>query len=50
MVIFPSGVGGPDRSKVVNAFVYLAENIGKICHSVYNNNVVKITDLTGAVV
>ena len=41
-------VGGTGKSEVIKAFVYFAKNISHVFGWNYDNDVIKITALTGA--
>ena len=48
LVMFLSGMGGTGKSEVIKAFVHFAKNISHAFGWKYDNDVIKITALTGA--
>ena len=48
LVMFLSGMGGTGKSEVIKAFVHFAKNIRHAFGWKYDNDVIKITALTGA--
>ena len=48
LVMFLSGMGGTGKSEVIKAFVYFAKGISFVFGWNYDNDVVKITALTGS--
>ena len=48
LVMFFSGIGGTGESEMTKAFVYFAKNTSHTCDWDYDNDVIKITALTGA--
>ena len=48
LIMFLSGMGGTGKSEVIKAFVYFAKGISIAFSWVYDNDVIKITALTGS--
>ena len=48
LIMFLSGMGGTGKSEVIKAFVHFAKNISHAFGWKYDNDVIKITALTGA--
>ena len=48
LVMFLSGMGGTGKSEVIKAFIYFAQGISIAFGWNYDNNVIKVTALTGS--